>query len=113
MIAQIGKTLQELGFSAPGKHHVVLTGGGAELKNLADNMQGALGRTVRIGRPSGPAGLPEAHSGPAFSTLAGLVLYATSSPIDLKLGLGVDDPAATGAKPGVIARLMQIIRENY
>jgi cell division protein FtsA len=113
MIAQIGKTLQELGFSAPGKHHVVLTGGGAELKNLADNMQGALGRTVRIGRPSGPSGLPEAHSGPAFSTLAGLVMYATSSPVDLKLGLGVDDPAATGAKPGIIARLMQIIRENY
>jgi cell division protein FtsA len=113
IISEIGKTLTELGFSAPGRHHVVLTGGGAELKGLADHMQAALGRTVRIGRPLGLAGLPEAHSGPAFSTLAGLIVYAHSSPIDLKLGLGIDDPGAAGAKPGVIARILQIIRDNY
>jgi cell division protein FtsA len=113
IIAEIGKTLSDLGFSAPGKHHVVLTGGGAELKGLADHMQAALGRTVRIGRPAGFSGMPEAHSGPAFSTLAGLVLYAQSNPVDLKLGLGVDDASASGAKPGVISRILQIIRENY
>jgi cell division protein FtsA len=113
IIADIGKALSDLGFSAPGKHHVVLTGGGAELKGLADHMQAALGRSVRIGRPVGLGGMPEAHSGPAFSTLAGLVLYAQSNPLDLKLGLGLDDPSASGAKPGVIARIMQIIRENY
>jgi cell division protein FtsA len=28
-----------------------LTGGGAELKNIADYMQGVLGRAVRVGRP--------------------------------------------------------------
>jgi cell division protein FtsA len=113
IVAEIGKALKDLGFSAPGKHHVVLTGGGAELKGLADHMQAALGRTVRIGRPAGLAGLPDAHSGPAFSTLAGLVLYAQSNPVDLKLGLGVDDPAGAGAKPGVIARILQIIRDNF
>jgi cell division protein FtsA len=113
IISDIGKGLSELGFSAPGKHHVVLTGGGAELKGLADHMQAALGRSVRIGRPSGLLGLPEAHSGPAFSTLCGLLLYAHSNPVDLKLGLGLDDPSASGAKPGVIARIMAIIRENY
>jgi cell division protein FtsA len=113
IIADIGKALTELGFSAPGKHHVVLTGGGAELKGLADHMQAALGRSVRIGRPGGLVGLPEAHSGPAFSTLCGLLLYAHSNPVDLKLGLGLDDPSASGAKPGVIARIMAIIRENY
>ena len=53
MIAVIGKALSDLGFSAPGKHHVVLTGGGAELKGLADQMQAALGRTVRVGRRQG------------------------------------------------------------
>ena len=29
---------------------MVLTGGGAELKNIADYMQGVLGRAVRVGR---------------------------------------------------------------
>jgi cell division protein FtsA len=113
IIAEIGRLLKELGFSAPGRHHVVLTGGGAELKGLADHMQAALGRTVRLGRPTGLSGLPDAHNGPAFSTLAGLVLYARSNPVNLKLGLGVDDPSAAGAKPGIIERIMQIIRENY
>lgn len=113
IIAEIGKTLDELGFSAPGRHKVVLTGGGAELKGLADHMQGALGRTVRVGRPTALSGLPEAHSSPAFSTLVGLVLYAHSNPVDLKLGLGIDDAASTGAKPGIIARLLQIIRDNF
>lgn len=113
IVAEIDKALRDLGFSAPGKHHVVLTGGGAELKGLADHMQAALGRTVRIGRPTGLSGLPEAHSGPAFSTLAGLVIYAQSNPVDLKLGLGVDDPSGGHAKPSVIARILQIIRDNY
>jgi cell division protein FtsA len=113
IISDIDKALKDMGFTAPGRHHVVLTGGGAELKGLADHMQAALGRTVRIGRPVGLTGLPEAHSGPAFATLAGLILYAQSNPIDLKLGLGLDDPAGIGAKPGVISRIMQIIRENY
>lgn len=113
IVADIGKALKDLGFSAPGKHHVVLTGGGAELKGLADHMQSALGRTVRIGRPNGLLGLPEAHSGPAFSTLAGLILYAQSNPIDLKVGLGGDDSRSSGSKFSVIARILQIIRENY
>ena len=113
IVADIGKALKGLGFSAPGKHHVVLTGGGAELKGLADHMQSALGRTVRVGRPTGLVGLPDAHSGPAFSTLAGLVIYAQSNPVDLRLGLGIDDPGHAGAKPGVIARILQVIRENF
>ena len=37
-----------------------------------------------IGRPRGLIGLPEAHSGPAFATLAGLVQFAASDPIDLR-----------------------------
>jgi cell division protein FtsA len=56
---------------------VVLTGGGAELKNIADYMQGVLGRAVRVGRPKRTiTGLPDAHSGPAFSTLVGLAMLA-------------------------------------
>ena len=54
----------------------MLTGGGAELKNIADYMQGVLGRAVRVGRPKTITGLPEAHSGPAFSTLVGLAMLA-------------------------------------
>jgi cell division protein FtsA len=39
---------------------------------------------VRIGRPRGLTGLPEAHAGPGFATLAGLAFFAASDPIDLR-----------------------------
>jgi cell division protein FtsA len=113
MIGDIGRALKDMGFSAPGKHHVVLTGGGAELKGLADHMQAALGRIVRVGRPTELAGLPEAHSGPAFSNMAGLALHAHSNPSDLRLGLqGLDSGAKSGSN-GVLSRIMQAIRENF
>jgi cell division protein FtsA len=105
--------LKEMGFSNPGKHHVVLTGGGAELKGFADHMQAALGRMVRIGRPTELSGLPEAHSGPAFSTMAGLALHAFSNPPDLRLGLQGSDSAMNSANAGVVSRIMHAIRENF
>ena len=73
---EIEAALKELGFTGPVGRQVVLTGGGAELKNIADYMQGVLGRAVRVGRPKQMTGLPDAHSGPAFSTLVGLALLA-------------------------------------
>ena len=80
----IDQALKALGFVGPIARQVVLTGGGAELKGIADYAQSVLGRAVRIGRPRGLIGLPEAHSGPAFATLAGLVQFAASNPIDLR-----------------------------
>jgi cell division protein FtsA len=113
IIADIGKLLKDMGFASPGRHHVVLTGGGAELRGLADHMQAALGRTVRIGRPQGISALPEAHAGPAFSALVGLALYAQSNPIDLRMGLGLDEMWDTAKPKGIIARITQAIRDNF
>ena len=84
MTGQIADVLKAHGFTGPVGRQVVLTGGGAELKGIADYLQGALGRAVRIGRPRGLIGLPEAHSGPGFATLAGLVRFAASDPTDLR-----------------------------
>lgn len=81
---EIRKSLAQLKFEGPVGRQVVLTGGGAELKGIADYAQQALGRSVRIGRPRGLTALPEAHGGPAFATLAGLAFYAASDPIDLR-----------------------------
>src|SRR3546814_20737755 len=82
-MGEIGRTLKDLHFVGPVGRQVVLVGGGADLKGIADYPQSALGRAARIGRPRGLHGLPDAHSGPAFATLAGLVIYAASYPVDL------------------------------
>ncbi|MEN3972014.1 cell division protein FtsA [Sphingomicrobium sp. XHP0235] len=71
---EIDGALKALGFGGHAKRQVVLTGGGADLKNIEDYMQSALGHRVRIGRPKRIAGLPEAQSGPGFSVLVGLLL---------------------------------------
>jgi cell division protein FtsA len=54
---------------------VVLTGGASQLTGLSDLAAGILNRQVRIGRPLGIAGLPEAAKGPAFAAVAGLLVY--------------------------------------
>jgi cell division protein FtsA len=90
---------------------VVLTGGGAELKGIADYAQGVLGRAVRVGRPAMP-GLPEAHSGPAFSTLAGLALFAASDEGDLRGGFSGPGGEGRGAG-GWLSRLIAAFRTQY
>ena len=93
LMGEIGKALTAMKFDGNVGRQVVLTGGGAELKGIADYAQSALGRSVRVGRPRGLAGLPDAHSGPAFATLAGLIHHAATDPIDLRA-------LATGGTPG-------------
>jgi cell division protein FtsA len=112
LTGDIAKALKELGFSGPFGRQVVLTGGGSELKGIADYAQGVLGRAVRIGRPS-LAGLPDAHSGPAFATLAGLAQFAASDELDLR---GVVAAQPNVARPGggnIVQRLVSVFRSSY
>ena len=109
---EIDTALKSLGFTGPIGRPVVLTGGGAELKNIADYMQGVLGRTVRVGRPRTLAGLPDAHSGTAFATLVGLALLANSGSGDIRdIMLG----AITQKKParGLVGRLINAMKGGY
>lgn len=54
---------------------VVLTGGASQIAGMPELARRILGRSVRLGRPLGVAGLPEAAKGPAFSTAIGLLIY--------------------------------------
>jgi len=57
--------------------------------------------------------LPDAHSGPAFATLAGLVLYAASDPVDLRdlpmMSQDVYRPAGTS----ILHRLMAALKSSF
>ena len=112
MVAEIARELKALGFTGPIGRQVVLTGGGAELKGLADYMQGALGRAVRTGKPRGLSGMPEAHSGTGFATLAGLVHYAASDPVDLRAA-APDQLVARATGGGLVRRLLTAFRYGY
>jgi cell division protein FtsA len=112
LTGQVDSALKELGFSGPVGRPVVLTGGGAELKNIADYLQGVLGRTVRVGRPRTLAGLPDAHGGPAFSTLVGLACLAASRSGDIRdiaLGTLIKQPASKT----ILGRFISAMKRDY
>jgi cell division protein FtsA len=54
---------------------VVLTGGGSQIPGLRELGQHVLDKQVRLGKPIRLSGLPDAVSGPAFATTAGLLTY--------------------------------------
>lgn len=113
LVGEISKALKDLGFAGPVGRQVVLTGGGAELKGMADYVQGVLGRAVRIGRPRGLLGLPDAHSGPGFASLAGLIHYAASDPIDLRVIMPDHQNVVRPARGGLLSKLISAVKTGY
>lgn len=55
---------------------VVLTGGSSQIPGIRKFAEHVLDKQVRLGRPIRLNGLPDAVSGPEFSTVAGLLAYA-------------------------------------
>ncbi|MDQ3140543.1 MAG: cell division protein FtsA [Pseudomonadota bacterium] len=112
LMDEIAAALKELGFAGPFGRQVVLTGGGSELKGMADYAQGVLGRAVRVGRPRMP-GLPEAHSGPAFATLVGLAQFAASGELDLRQMRAPDQTVRKVPGGNVMQRMISAFRSEY
>jgi cell division protein FtsA len=113
LMGEVQKELKRLNFADPVGRQLVLTGGGAELRGIADYAQQVLGSPVRVGRPRGLSALPEAHAGPAFATLAGLATFAASDPVDLR---AMETAYQTVVRPkggALFQRLMQAFRTNY
>ncbi len=67
--------LARAGFGAGSGRRVVLTGGACQLTGAPEAARRILGGQVRVGRPIGVDGLPEAARSPAFAVAAGLFVY--------------------------------------
>jgi cell division protein FtsA len=98
-------------FAAEPRARIVLTGGASQLVGLPELAARILGRPVRIGRPLGITGLPEAARGPAFAAAAGLLVYPQAAHLEhfeprrtrqLMTGTG-----------GYIARVGRWLRESF
>ena len=108
LFGEVALRLPQLGFAGPQARQVVLTGGGAEIKSIADFAQGVLGKNVRVGKPGGLTGLPDAQSGSAFATLVGLALFAAEDLPDLWNAKPVGGVPRPGGKGGG-GRLQQMV----
>ena len=110
---EVGRALKAMGFTGQRGQQVVLTGGGAELAGLADYAQAALGKPVRIGRPPQITGLPDPHATPGFSTLAGLVIYASADPVDIRAIGPSYQPTMRYSGIGLINRVFRAAKEYF
>nr|WP_237684971.1 cell division protein FtsA [Szabonella alba] len=68
--------LDAAGFEHLPSQQIVLTGGASQIPGLDGLAARILGQRVRLGRPLRVQGLPQAATGPAFSSAVGLCLFA-------------------------------------
>ena len=87
----VNQELKKIGRSAKLPGGAVITGGGAQLRGIADYAREALQLSARVAKPDGFGGMSEQVANPAFSAAVGLML------LDLESG-----PAASqhGQKQG-------------
>ena len=69
-------------FAAEARGRVILTGGASQMTGLTELAARILGRAVRIGRPLGIAGLPDAAKGAAFAAATGLLVYPQAAHLE-------------------------------
>lgn len=109
----MNRALKEMGFAGARGAQVVLTGGGAELAGIAEYTQSALGRPVRVGKAPALRGLPEAHANPGFATLAGLCLYASEDPLDIRtIDMGYQKTVTSGGM-ALVNRVFRAARQYF
>jgi cell division protein FtsA len=104
--------LAQSGYGSSVGKRVVLTGGASQLSGLPDAARRILGRNVRVGRPLGVAGLPEAAKGPAFSSAVGLMIYPQVASFESGRVTGFLRMRSTGTG-GRLERVGQWLKDSF
>ena len=76
VLEEVRMCLDAAGFDSLPSQQIVLTGGASQIPGLDGLASRILGQRVRMGRPLRVQGLPQAATGPAFSSAVGLCLFA-------------------------------------
>ncbi|MEL7152569.1 MAG: cell division protein FtsA [Pseudomonadota bacterium] len=76
ILEEVRARLDAAGFDHLPSQQIVLTGGGSQIPGLDGLASRILGHQVRLGRPLRVHGLPQAATGPGFSGVVGLCLFA-------------------------------------
>jgi cell division protein FtsA len=104
--------LKKAGFAAQAGRRVVLTGGASQLVGTSEMARRILQGQVRIGRPLGIKGLPEAAKGPAFAAAVGLLVYPQVAHIEHFESRSGSFFAGTGTD-GYLSRVGRWFRDSF
>lgn len=108
----VRERLSRSGYGSTVGKRVVLTGGASQLAGMPEAARRVLGRNVRIGRPLGVAGLPEAAKGPAFAAAVGLMIYPQVASFENNRVSGFLRMRSTGTG-GRFQRMGQWLRDSF
>ncbi len=76
ILEMVRAKLSDSGLDKVVGRRVVITGGTSQMSGICNLAQHVLDKQVRVGKPLRLTGVPDAVSGSAFSTVAGLLVYA-------------------------------------
>lgn len=99
-------------FAAEQRGRVILTGGASQMTGLPELASRILNRSVRIGRPLGIAGLPDAAKGAAFAAATGLLVYPQAAHLEY-FEARSKRYLMNGTGGGYFARVGQWLRESF
>ncbi len=103
----VKERLESSGLLRAAGNRVVLTGGACQLAGVRELAARILGKQVRLGRPAVLRGLPDAASGPAFATAAGLMSWAAGAGRTIHdIDLAPDRPA------GLFRRIVNFLKDR-
>jgi cell division protein FtsA len=106
----VHKELKKAGRAGQLPSGVVLTGGTAKIKGVAEYAKQKLGLAARIGKSSGYGGVAENIEEPQFATVVGLMLIdaqgASHTQTSHKSGSGVSGKAAMKSAGGMISKFL-------
>ena len=109
ILEDVAVDLDKAGFTSVPGQSIVLTGGCVHLLDLDLMAKSMLGRSLRFGRPVRLGGLPQAMTGPEYSTAVGLCLHA-AQPQDEYW----DFPSADAApRLSPVERTVSWLRKNW
>ena len=109
--------LDDSGMGQLSGRRVVLTGGGSQLEKICELAQPILDKKIRLGKPRGIKGMAQSTEGPAFSTTAGLLLYAANhmeetaeKPVTEVIKFNFAMPSFSG---NVLGKMTHWLKENW
>jgi cell division protein FtsA len=105
--------LKQAGYAAQAGRRIVLTGGASQLMGLPDLARRILQGQVRIGRPLGVKGLPEAGKGPAFAAAVGLLVYPQVAHIEHFEPKGRALFGHESGSGGYVGKMARWLRESF
>jgi cell division protein FtsA len=106
----VRERIESSGHATVAGRKIVLTGGGSLLTGIDRLAQDILDKPVRIARPRNVTGLPDAMSGPDYTTLTGCLAFAERRlEARAQLQSGGDSPR----KAAGFARIGRWLRENF